>query len=126
MPTSPLNPLAFRVADLGSTNGCFINGKLVADEIIQVGDQFAIGTVQLGMSLKMQRNLAIADETSSSSKEPGQTATNVPAKKMDPSLLKEKTTKVTGPITWKNLPEEDDPKKSKMTGIFSKMFSKKP
>ena len=120
--TITIEPTCIRIADLGSTNGCFINGDLVADEIVQVGDELAVGTVKLQMSLKLQRNLAVSDDPSPMV--PGQDAASAATQKIDPSVLREKTAKVTGPITWKNI-SEDEEKKSKMTGIFSKMFTKK-
>ncbi|MEM9445764.1 MAG: FHA domain-containing protein [Verrucomicrobiota bacterium] len=121
--TITIEPTCIRIADLGSTNGCFVNGELVTDEIIQLGDELVVGTVQLQMSLKLQRNIKLDDESAEAAS--GQNASPALTEKVDPGVLRGKTAKVTGPITWKNLSKDDD-KKDKMTGIFGKMFSKKP
>lgn len=129
-----VEPTCIRVADLGSTNGCFIRGKLISDDVLQVGDEFSIGAVSLQMSLKMRRHIAVGAQDGVN-KEGAQSVpgTNAPRKlsadpgktiQIDLSSLRNRTKKITGPITWKNINENEDTKK-KMTGIFGKMFNRK-
>lgn len=108
-----------RVVDLGSTNGTFINNKLISESLLQVGDGFQIGGVQVAMNLKMKRSVAAAAE------QPSAPAPVVPhyTQKLDPKVLRKKTSKVTGPITWKNI--SDDSKKTGNQSFFGKMFGRK-
>lgn len=112
-----------RVIDLGSTNGTFINDTLISDSILQAGDKFIVGTLGIAVRLKLKRKLT----------QPIVVNNIVPAKDQRPSIntaridtgaLSRKTSKVTGPISWKNL-EGIDPKKTAGGSLFSKMFGKK-
>jgi|GEM_PF-777668 len=122
-----------RVIDLGSTNGTFINGELVSDHLLQVGDRFQIGSVALAMHLKMRRKLnpepALANMANASP--PPRPEHQVPSQgyqtqKLDPKVLHSKTSRVSGPITWKNLVQDAKTKtKNPNSSLFGKMFWKK-
>lgn len=113
-----------RVIDLGSTNGTFVNDTLISDSIIQGGDKFIIGALLISIRLKLKRRLTqpIIIENLEPPKDQRPAFTTG---RIDVKALNRKTSKVTGPISWKNL-EGIDPKKTAGSGgLFSKMFGKK-
>jgi pSer/pThr/pTyr-binding forkhead associated (FHA) protein len=113
-----------RVIDLGSTNGTVVNGELISDSVLQVDDEFQIGSIALAMRLKMRRKLEQAPVI----EQPILVAEQRPAlgtQKIDPKILNKKTSKVTGPITWKNLTADAPKKTTSSNSLFSKMFGKK-
>ncbi len=116
-----------RVIDMGSTNGTIINGELISDSLLQVGDEFQIGAIALSMHFKMRRKLEpilVLEEPA----QPFVISEQRPSfntAKIDPKLLTKKTSKVTGPITWKNLTGEPPKKSAPNNSLFSKVFGKK-
>ncbi|MEO0452866.1 MAG: FHA domain-containing protein [Verrucomicrobiota bacterium] len=108
-----------RVIDLGSTNGSRINGELITEGLLQVGDTFQIGAVEVCLNVKLKRNLdqAIVQQKNSSI---AQASMNHTAK-LELQKNTKSTSKITGPITWKNLSVEQEEKQS----LFSKVFGKK-
>jgi pSer/pThr/pTyr-binding forkhead associated (FHA) protein len=119
-----------RVVDLGSTNGTLINGELISDSLVQVDDEFIIGTIALAMKLKMRRKLEQISTEEALPTAPAVITEQKPAlpnfspQKFDSKALTKKTSRVTGAITWKNLTAEA-PKKTTTNSLFSKMFGKK-
>lgn len=108
-----------RVVDLGSTNGTRINGELISEGLLQVGDSFQIGAVELSLNVKLKRKLDQSAAPSSSGSHP---KSPLSTRKLDPKKLRKPTSKISGPITWKNLSAvEKDEKQS----LFSKVFGKK-
>jgi pSer/pThr/pTyr-binding forkhead associated (FHA) protein len=116
-----------RVIDMGSTNGTIINGELISDSLLQVGDEFQIGAIALSMRLKMRRKLeqAVATEEPVQPFAISEQRPSFNTSKIDPKILTKKTSKVTGPITWKNLTGEPPKKSGGNNSLFSKMFGKK-
>jgi len=111
-----------RVIDLGSTNGTSINGQLISNQLLQPGDKFLIGSVALNMQLKLQRKLS---QPSRSIAAVPASSTNTPhTDRIDPKILRRTTEKLTKPISWKNLVQENKTSTSGQS-IFSKMFGKK-
>lgn len=120
-----LEDYCIRVIDLGSTNGTTVNGELVTEKLIQVGDEFLVGAVALQMHMKMRRKLDqnhVAEHTGSISISAEMRLSKNTAR-LDTGALTRKTSKVTGPISWKNLTGE--PPKKGNDSLFSKMFGKK-
>ncbi len=121
-----------RIIDLGSTNGTFINGELISEHLLQVGDDFQIGAISLALHLRMRRKIEEEAPTQQASSQPAAVPQqrNLPplpdfnTQKLDPKLLRKRTSKIAGPITWKNL-VEDEKRKTGNTSLFSKMFGKK-
>ena len=119
-----------RVVDLGSTNGTFIKGELISEHLLQVGDDFQIGAISLALHLRMRRKIN-AESAAPASVQPSpamlknlQPLPDFHTQKLDPKLLRKRTSKMSGPITWKNL-VEDTKKKTGSNSLFSKMFGKK-
>lgn len=120
-----------RVSDLGSTNGTFINGRMISNAILQVGDDLFLGQVGMRMSMKMQRKLALAsDLPASQSDESHRESTAVSARKTQTNIdvdavrqrvMKEAPKHPHEAITWKTVEESSKPK---IGGIFGKMFKK--
>jgi pSer/pThr/pTyr-binding forkhead associated (FHA) protein len=112
-----------RVVDLGSTNGTRINGELVSEGLLQVGDTFQIGAVELTLNVKLKRKLneSLAPSTAPHPPKPSQKKA-LSTSKLDPKKLTRPTAKISGPITWKNLSSEDQDEKQ---SLFSKVFGKK-
>ena len=126
-----LDEHCIRVVDLGSTNGTFINGELVSEHLLQVADDFQIGAISLALHLRMRRKINTeAAQPSSVQPPPASSQKNLQplpdfhTQKLDPKLLRKRTSKMSGPITWKNL-IEDTKKKTGSNSLFSKMFGKK-
>lgn len=116
------DPSCIQVVDLGSTNGTRINGELVTEGLLQVGDSFQIGAVELSMDVKLKRkinqDLAPASSIESSLKGRGRSPDTI---KLDPKKFIRPTAKISGPITWKNLSgETQEDRKSLFSGIFGK------
>ncbi|MGF1677575.1 MAG: FHA domain-containing protein [Candidatus Methylacidiphilales bacterium] len=114
-----------RIADLGSTNGTRINGKLINDAILQVGDELQVGAVLVTMHVKLKRNLNTEalkqlENQASATKGFAPQATT----KLDPKKLRRTTDKVQGPITWRNL-SSSDPKLEPKSSLFGSLFKKK-
>jgi hypothetical protein len=116
-----------RVIDMGSTNGTIVNGELISDSLLQVGDEFQIGAIALSMKLKMRRKLeqAIVEDQDQPAAAVTEQRPAYNTTRIDPKLLTKKTSKVTGPITWKNLTGEAPKKGPANNSLFSKMFGKK-
>jgi len=113
-----------RVLDLGSTNGTRINGQLIDEGILQVGDEFQIGAVLITMHVKLKRKLDQDALSRLESQATGKTAypSGTATSKLDPKKLRHTTDKIQGPITWKNLSTEQ--KKGRQS-LFSGLFKKK-
>jgi pSer/pThr/pTyr-binding forkhead associated (FHA) protein len=126
--------------DLGSTNGSFVNGKLISKQPMQNGDMATIGSVEMRMTLKMQRRLgedspahAMPDNALASAPLVQHTApvsaprpagiyTPPPEARKTVPGAKKTTGRIKGPITWKNInPEEAKAGNS----LWEKMFKKK-
>lgn len=115
-----------RVVDLGSTNGTWINGKIITERILQPGDSFQIGTVMVELQLKLKRNLdaaKVADATKQLQKTV-MIAAAATTRKIDLKVLPKNPGKVTGPITWKNLTGDAAAKKDSGS-LLSRVFSRK-
>lgn len=107
--------------DLGSTNGTFINAQMISHQAIQVGDAIMVGSVDLRMSLKLQRRLEVpanmemtVQSTHSASAQVRQHKTN--------------TGRIKGPITWKNIDGPQGPTgptDASGNSLWGKMFKKK-
>jgi pSer/pThr/pTyr-binding forkhead associated (FHA) protein len=124
-----------RVADLGSTNGTAINGKLISEAILQVGDELNIGMVGLKMSMKLQRQLSVAPREGANEQSapipvnPRDRAKLLTTQKVNPNvMLAKKSTgqikPVKGPITWKNIDDTPAKQKSGVGSILGRMFKK--
>lgn len=112
-----------RVVDLGSTNGTRINGELINEGMLQVGDELQVGAVLITMHVKLKRNLdqnALKQLESQASKKAAFAPTST--MKLDPKKLRRTTDRVQGPITWKNL---STPEGKKDKSLFSGLFKKK-
>ena len=128
-----LDERCVRVIDLGSTNGTFINGELISEHLLQVGDDFQIGAVSLVLHLRMRRKITTEAVPEPQAATPSQNLVqqqntkplpDFHTQKLDPKLLRKRTSKMSGPITWKNL-IDDTKKKTSNSSLFSKMFGKK-
>jgi len=112
-----------RVVDLGSTNGTRINGELINEGMLQVGDEFQVGAVLITMHVKLKRKLdqnALQQLENQANKKVGYAPTSTT--KLDPKKLRRTTDRVQGPITWKNL---STPESKKDKSLFSGLFKKK-
>ncbi|MEM6820589.1 MAG: FHA domain-containing protein [Verrucomicrobiota bacterium] len=115
-----------RVIDLGSTNGTRINGDLVNEAILQVGDEYQVGAVMVTMHVKLRRNLdksSLKQLESQAVAKQGAAAVPRSTTKLDPKKLRRTTSKVDGPITWKNLSSAES--KSGRQSLFGNLFKKK-
>ncbi|MDR0534578.1 MAG: FHA domain-containing protein [Verrucomicrobiales bacterium] len=113
-----------RVIDLGSTNGTSINGQLISNQLLQPGDKFLIGSVSLNMQLKLQRKISEPPKAVHAAPPVSGVTTTQHTDRIDPKILRRTTEKLTKPISWKNLVQENKTKTSSQS-IFSKMFGKK-
>ena len=114
-----------RVIDFGSTNGTRINGNIITEETLQVGDEFQIGAVLITMHVKLKRNLS-QQSLDSLQQQASTRKTTAPraTTKLDPKKLRSATDRVHGPITWKNLSTAGD-NKDKSKSLFGGLFKKK-
>lgn len=114
-----------RIVDLGSTNGTRINGTIITEQTLQVGDELQIGAVLITMHVKLKRNLnqQALDTLQQQSVYKDKVAPPSTVK-IDPKKLRRTTNRIEGPITWKNLSSTDD-KKVKNKSLFSGLFKKK-
>ncbi|MDZ4788260.1 MAG: FHA domain-containing protein [Blastochloris sp.] len=115
---------SLRILDLDSTNGTFINGKSIAEAILNLDDKLQIGSLSLAVRLKMQRKLAMTPIVQEVAP-PKDQRPIFNTTKLDPIVMSRRTSKVTGPITWQNAGGKDPKKTTSSGNIFSKMFGKK-
>ncbi len=116
------DPSCIQVIDLGSTNGTRINGELISQGLLQAGDTFQIGAVELSLDVKLKRkiNKSLAPESATQAHSQMLT-TALTTSKLDPKKFIRPTAKISGPITWKNLSTESkEDKKSLFNNIFGK------
>lgn len=93
-----------RVVDLGSTNGTRINGQIITEKNLQVGDEFQVGAVLVTMHVKLKRNLDPQTLQNLQQQATSKKAINPSStRKLDPKKISRSTDRVKGPITWKNL-----------------------
>ncbi|MFZ5807121.1 MAG: FHA domain-containing protein [Verrucomicrobiota bacterium] len=109
-----------RISDLGSTNGTFINGKLISNAILQVGDDLFVGKVGMRMSMKMHRHLVLASDTALSTEEAArQTASNINVDEARQKVLAKGAREA---ITWKSL--EGGAKIKSASSLLGRIFKK--
>lgn len=127
--------------DLGSTNGSFVNGKLVSKQPMQNGDMATLGSVEMRMTLKVQRRLgeqspahAMPDNALASiplqmntapvatPPRPAGVYTPPPDARKTVAGARKTTGRIKGPITWKNIGPEDA---KSSNSLWEKMFKKK-
>lgn len=99
-----------RVIDLGSTNGTWINGDLISDSLLQVGDELCLGSLVLRMSMKLQRYL-------------GQSSPGVLPQLKELETTSSNAAQKRAPISWKNINDDPHPKSS-MSGLMGRLFKK--
>jgi pSer/pThr/pTyr-binding forkhead associated (FHA) protein len=116
-----------RATDLGSTNGTRINGTLISDSILRVGDELMVGQVVLKMSMKLKRHLDNALSVASGTKSiPTNISKRLPTAQI--GTRSGSTIRMAAkPISWKTI-QEDKTKtktqtKSAMGDILGKMFN---
>jgi pSer/pThr/pTyr-binding forkhead associated (FHA) protein len=108
-----------RVVDLGSTNGTRINGELISEAILQVGDSFQVGQVEITMNIKLKRKL---DERAIQLMEAqARMLHKAPATPVTSQTKKTTTSKISGAITWKNVGGATPPQK-KTGSLFGGLF----
>jgi len=114
-----------RVIDLGSTNGTRINDHIITEQTLQVGDEFQIGAVLVTMHVKLKRKLNQQTlNTLQSQASAKRSAVPAATTKLDPKKLRSATSRVQGPITWKNLSNTTN-NKPKNKSLFGGLFKKK-
>lgn len=114
------------VRDLGSTNGTFVNEKLVTEGVMQLGDQLHIGGVALQMHMKLIRNLKTAEAVQTTSIP---TLSPEAKKRADLKLTSKITAKPgkrpVGPITWENVQVNRPLKPKANNSLIGRLFSGK-
>ncbi|MFQ3670033.1 MAG: FHA domain-containing protein [Verrucomicrobiia bacterium] len=114
------------VRDLGSTNGTFINEKLVNEGVMQLGDHLHIGGVSLQMHMKLIRNLKSAESVQTASIP---TVSPEVKKRADLKLTSKISAKPTkrpvGPITWENVQLNRPAKGKPNNSLIGRLFSGK-
>ncbi|GAB4250887.1 MAG: hypothetical protein OHK005_17980 [Candidatus Methylacidiphilales bacterium] len=124
--TLVLEPNCILVRDLGSTNGTFINEKLINEGVMQLGDHLHVGGVSLQMHMKLIRNLQRHDPVQTSSIP---TVSPEAKKRADLKLTSKITTKPTkrpvGPITWENVQTGRPLKGKGGNSLLGRLFSGK-
>ncbi len=114
-----------RIIDFGSTNGTRINGQIITEGSLQVGDEFQVGAVLITMHVKLKRNLD-QDTLQNLQMQAAAKKGYAPqaTTKLDPKKLRNTTDRVKGPITWKNLSSTDE-NKPQTKSLFGGLFKKK-
>jgi pSer/pThr/pTyr-binding forkhead associated (FHA) protein len=112
------------VRDLGSTNGTYVNEKLVTEGVLQLGDQLHVGGVAMQIHFKLIRNLksATTNQTASIPSVSAETMKKADLK-LTSKIKPKPARRPVGPITWENVQATKTPKQKQGNSLLGRLFS---
>lgn len=120
--TLSLEKNCITVSDLGSTNGSFINGTLVSNGILQLGDHLMLGGVLLQLKLRLMRKLQGTESGGTGQGQPDNKSFRAQSP-LTSRITPQPLSRRTAPITWQNVgPVKTS--KSKKVSFLGRFFKK--